>query len=221
MPMVSSPTISCQKAMTPMGSPITHKWKPCPVFVEIARSLWGNDSPHITINIPPGLTTPHGLLVRTATASMVSTRLHQNVVSGPTYLDMVTTSMSLVSLEVTPMVVDHPMPTLEGGEDSESDYALPPSHNHNFCWVIFCPSPRTWYFLLELIFVALLASKVFYLIKILTKSGLVHTFHSSAVIVVIQHVCLYLCMFLLLFYSSVVIIIHYSRIITCLMAPWQ
>ena len=43
------------------------------------------------------------------------------MMTGTTYLDMVTASMSLVSLEVTPMAVDHPIPTLEGWEDLESD----------------------------------------------------------------------------------------------------
>ena len=92
---------------------------PPPGFAEIARSLQGDDSLCITIDVPPELTTPHGLSVGTAMASMVSTILHQDVALGTTYLDMVTTSMSLVSLEVTPMTVDHPMPILEDPLDSD------------------------------------------------------------------------------------------------------
>ena len=112
----SKPTVAPQ-VMSP--SP-TCKWKVLPPgYVEIAKSLWGDNSPCITIEVPQEMTIPKGLLVGTATATMVSTRLHQ--VSGATYLDMVTTSMSLVGLEAAPMVVDHPMPILEGGEDWEAD----------------------------------------------------------------------------------------------------
>ena len=39
---------------------------------------------------------------------------HQDVMSGITYIDMVTCSMSLVGLEATPSAVDHPMRTLKG-----------------------------------------------------------------------------------------------------------
>ena len=52
---------------------------------------------------------------------MVSTRLHQEVVSGTTYLDMITTSISHVGLRTTPMAADHPVPKLEEWEDLESD----------------------------------------------------------------------------------------------------
>ena len=90
-------------------------------FADIARSLQGNTSLCATIKIPLELTTPQGLLAGTATATMMSTWLWQNVATGATYLDMVTTPMSLVSLGVTPMAVDHPMPALEGWEDLESN----------------------------------------------------------------------------------------------------
>ena len=41
--------------------------------------------------------------------------------SGTTYIDMVTYSMSLVGLGATPLAVNHPMSTLEGWEDTDSD----------------------------------------------------------------------------------------------------
>ena len=110
-PAASSSTISSQRVKTLLESPIDWQWKPPSGFAEIAKSLWGDNSPSITVEVPPELTTPQGLLVGTAMATMVSMRLHQ--VSGTIYLDMVTTSMSLVGLGATPMVVDHPMPTLE------------------------------------------------------------------------------------------------------------
>ena len=93
---------------------------PPPGFMDIARSLWGDISWCATVEIPLELTAPQGLLVGTAMATMISTCLWQDVVTGAPYLDMVTTSMSLVSLGVTPTAVDHPMPTLEGWEDLES-----------------------------------------------------------------------------------------------------
>ena len=62
----------------------------------------------------------------TATAMMISTSLCQDVALGTTYPDMVTISMSLVGLGATPRAVDHPMLTLEGWKDSESDKVLPP-----------------------------------------------------------------------------------------------
>ena len=133
-PVVSSLTISSHRLKTPPGSPSTQKWKPLPSFAEIARSLWGNNPLHISIEVPPELTTPQSFLVGTATATLMSTKLQQDMVAGTTYLELVTTSMSLVSLEVTPTAVDHPMPTWEGWEDMESNWALPSSHNSYFCW---------------------------------------------------------------------------------------
>ena len=95
-----------------IGKPHHTKTKPPPSFAEIARSLWGDDSPCITINIPLGLTASQGLLVWTAMAIMISMQMWQDVVTGITYLDTVATSMSLVCFGATPMAVDHPMPTL-------------------------------------------------------------------------------------------------------------
>ena len=114
-------TISSQRLKTLLGSPSTQKQKPPPGFAEIDRSLWGNDSPHIPVEVPLELTTPQSLLAGTAMATMISSWLWQDIVAGATYLDMVTTSMSLVSLEVTLMAVDCPMPAWEGWEDPESD----------------------------------------------------------------------------------------------------
>ena len=49
----------------------------------------------------------------TAMATMMSTQLQQDAMTGTTYINSMMTSMSLVSLELAPMVVDHPMATLE------------------------------------------------------------------------------------------------------------
>ena len=112
-PVVSSLTISSQRAKSLLGSPSKQQWKPLPSFAEIARSLQGDNSPYISVEVPQKLTAPQCLLVGAAMAMMVSTRLHQDGVLGTTYLDMVTTSMSLVGLGATPRVVNHPMPTLD------------------------------------------------------------------------------------------------------------
>ena len=52
-------------------------------------------------------------------ATMTSTWLWQDTMMGTTYIDSMTTSMSLVSLGPAPMVVDHPMTTLEDVTDVE------------------------------------------------------------------------------------------------------
>ena len=106
-------TISCQQAKTPLESPITPRQMQPPGFAEIARSLWGDGSPHITIDVPLGLTTSPGLLVGTAMATMTSTQMQQDAVTGITYLNTVMASMSLVSLGSLPMVVDCLMPAIE------------------------------------------------------------------------------------------------------------
>ena len=94
--MVSSSNTCSQGSKTSLGSPITWKQMPLPSFEEIARSLWGDDSPHITIDIPQELTTSQGLLVETA--MMISMQMQQDTATGITYLDTVTASMSLVNL---------------------------------------------------------------------------------------------------------------------------
>ena len=52
---------------------------------------------------------------------MFSARLFQDANSGTTYIDMVTCSMSLVGLGVTPLVGDCSMPALLGGKDTDSN----------------------------------------------------------------------------------------------------
>ena len=101
------------------GEPHHTKTEAPPSFAEIARSLWRDNSLHITTNVSLGLTTPQGLLVGTAMATMISMQMWQDVATGITYLDTVTASMSLVSLRATPMAADHPMPTLEDPSDSD------------------------------------------------------------------------------------------------------
>ena len=93
----ASPRIETQPECTSIRS-----WTPPPGCVDIAISLWGEDSLHTTIEIPLELTTPQGLLVGTTMATMTSTQLQQDVAKGTTYLDMITTSMSLVSLGLPP-----------------------------------------------------------------------------------------------------------------------
>ena len=98
-------------AATPwVASPfLTHEQKVLPPgFAEIANSLRGDNFPHTTVEVPQELTAPQGLLVRTATATMISMSLCQDVALGTIYLDMVTTSMSLVGLGATPEVVNCP-----------------------------------------------------------------------------------------------------------------
>ena len=43
--------------------------------------------------------------------------------SGTTYIDMVTCSISLDGLGATPLAVNHPMPALEGWEDTDSKFS--------------------------------------------------------------------------------------------------
>ena len=104
---------SSLRVETKLESTSVRPWTPPPGFADITRSLWGDDSLCATIEIPLELTVPQGLLAGTSMATMISMWLQQDVVTG--------TSMNFVSLGVTPMVVDHPMPALEGWEDLESD----------------------------------------------------------------------------------------------------
>ena len=92
-----------------------------PRFAKIAKSLWGDDTSHITINLPPVPTTSPGLLVGTAMATMMSMWLQQDTMMGTTYVDTVTASMSLVILGPTTMVVDCPTATLEDVTEWESE----------------------------------------------------------------------------------------------------
>ena len=91
-----------------------------PRFMDIARSLWGDDT-HATIDLPPLLATSTGLLVGTTMATMMLMWLCQDSMMGATYIDMVTASMSLMSLGPTPMVVDCPTATLKDVTEQESE----------------------------------------------------------------------------------------------------
>ena len=82
-PVVSSLTISTQRAETRTDSIIIWQWMPLPGFVMIAKSLWGDNPPCATVEVPWELTAWQGLLVGTATVTMVSTWLHQDVVQAP------------------------------------------------------------------------------------------------------------------------------------------
>ena len=117
--MTGTLTISNQWVKTPLGSPITQKLMPPPSYAEIARSMRGDNSPHITINVPHELTMAQGFLVGTAATMVISTQMQQDAVTGITYLDTVMASMSLVSLGSTPMTVDCVMPDLEDIMDSD------------------------------------------------------------------------------------------------------
>ena len=73
----------------------------------------GDDPPCVLVEVLLELTKGLGPLAGTTMAMMVSMQLHHDVMLGITYIDMMTCSMSLVSLGATPFTVDHPMPTLE------------------------------------------------------------------------------------------------------------
>ena len=88
--------------------------------MEIAKSLWIDDTLHMTIDLPPVLATSPGLLAGTAVATMMYMWLQQDSMMGDTYVDTVTASMSLINLGPTPMVVDHPTATLEDVTEQES-----------------------------------------------------------------------------------------------------
>ena len=101
------------------GRSITQRQMSPPRFYEITRFLCRDDSTCITIDIPPELTTPPGLLAGTAMATMTSMWMCQDTVTGATYVDTVMASMSLISLRPTPMAVDCAMPSLEDLSDSD------------------------------------------------------------------------------------------------------
>ena len=93
---------------------------PPPGFVEIMRSLWGDNPPHEVVGIPPKLAGEQGP-IQVVGSAMFSARLVQDMISGSTYIDVMTCSMSLVGLGVTPLAGDCSMPTLLGEEDTYSD----------------------------------------------------------------------------------------------------
>ena len=80
----------------------------------------GADPPCEVMSIPPELAEEQGP-IQIAGSTMFSTRLIQDAISGSTYINMMTYSLSLVGLGVTPLVGDHSMLTLLGEEDIDSD----------------------------------------------------------------------------------------------------
>ena len=99
------------------------------------RSLWEDNPPHEVVGIPPELDREQGP-IQVAGSSMLSTRLIQDMISGSTYINVMTCSMSLMGLGVTPSVGDCSMPTLMGEEDTDSDQvSLPVTIVHLGWWL--------------------------------------------------------------------------------------
>ena len=94
---VSPSPIPSQKVESQQEETSGWQWTPPPGFTEIARSLFGDDPPHEVAGIPPELAEEQGP-IWIAGSTMFSTRLIQDAVSGSTYIDMMTCSMSLVVL---------------------------------------------------------------------------------------------------------------------------
>ena len=80
----------------------------------------GDNSPHEVTGIPPELAKEQGP-IQVEGSTMFSTRPVQDVISDSTYSDMMTCSMSIVDLRVTPLAGDCSMPTLLRDEDMDSD----------------------------------------------------------------------------------------------------
>ena len=116
-----APNIFMQWVKMPPGSLSEWKQMWLPRFAKIAKSLWGDKPPHITIDLPPVLTTSPGLLAGTSMTTMMSVWVWQDATTGTTYVETVMASMSLVSLGLTPMAVDHLMATLEDVTEQESE----------------------------------------------------------------------------------------------------
>ena len=70
--------------------------------------------------IPPELAREQGP-IQVVGSAMFSTRLVQDTISSSTSFDVMTCSVSLVGLRVTPLVGDHSRPTLLEEDDIDSD----------------------------------------------------------------------------------------------------
>ena len=133
--------ILTQHRKTPPGSPVSQKQTPPPGFAEIAQSSRDNKSPQTTVNIaqkqmppsgfmavakslgegkPPWMSVKilqemaaPGFIVGSAMTTMMTTQIHQDEMTGVTYMDTVTVSMGLINLGTPLMVGDHPTPTIE------------------------------------------------------------------------------------------------------------
>ena len=115
----SSSLVPTQWAESPWEEGSSQQLAPPLGFVKIMRSLWV-DNPLEVMGIPPELAEEQGP-IQVVGSAMFSDRLVQDMISGSTYIDVITCSMSLVGLGVTPLVGDHSMPTFLGEEDKDSD----------------------------------------------------------------------------------------------------
>ena len=84
------------------------------------RSLHGDNPPWVIMGVPPELAKEQDP-IRMVGSTMLSAQLFQDSMSGATYIDVVTCSMSLVGLGSTPLAVDCCMPTLLGEDDIDAD----------------------------------------------------------------------------------------------------
>ena len=80
----------------------------------------GDNPPHEVVGIQLELAKEKGP-IKVVGPAMFSARLVQDTISGSTYINVMTCSMSLVGLGVTPLAGDHSMPTLLEEEDMDSD----------------------------------------------------------------------------------------------------
>ena len=96
-----APNIFTQWVKKPPGSPVTQKWMPLPGFVEIARSLQGDDSPHINHQCTPGTgSTLHGGIYC------------GNEQDGPGHVGMTTIDTMTCQLNVMGLGSAQPSPTI-------------------------------------------------------------------------------------------------------------
>ena len=117
---VASPPVSLAPKVEPQPEDTVSKWQTPPGFAEIARSLHRDRPSWVVEGVPPELTEEQDP-IRMVGSKMFSTWLLQDSMSGATYIDMVTCSMSLVGLGVTLSVVNYSMPTLQGQGDLDSN----------------------------------------------------------------------------------------------------
>ena len=88
---------------------------PPPGFVEIP---WENNPPCEVVGIPQGLAEEQDP-IQVVGSAMFFARPVQDMISSSTYINVMTCSMSLVGLGVTPSAGDCSMPTLLGEEDTD------------------------------------------------------------------------------------------------------
>ena len=101
------------KAELQQEDTISQWWTPLPGFTEIVRSLHGDNLPRVVMGVPPELAEEQDSIWMVV-STMFSTWLFQDSVSGATYINMVTWSISLVGMGFTPLALDHSMSTLLG-----------------------------------------------------------------------------------------------------------